>query len=88
MANNWTFDKTGQARHIPCSGLAYYDFKNPLKCYICHEQLPKELELPAKVFGAYRFISLAYIEELFNKTLQEKMKEVEKQFFLGMYNGK
>ena len=85
MISNWTFDKSGQARHIPCSGLAYYDFKNPLHCYICHEQLPEELELPAKVFGAYKFISLSGFEKVMNKTIKEKMERIEKKYFFGHY---
>ena len=87
MISNWTFDKNGQAGHIPCGvgGLAFCDFKNPLSCYICHEQLPEELELPAKVFGAYKFISLNSFEEIMNKIITKKIKVIEKAFFLGHY---
>lgn len=40
---------------FPSSGIGYVWRDGKIRCSLCGEMLPEVLELPAQVFGAYKF---------------------------------
>ena len=54
MENNWKFIDD-RLYHTPCRSLADVDDNNKIVCRVCKESIPPELELPAQVYGTYKY---------------------------------
>ena len=54
MENNWKFSGE-RLYHTPCQSYAYAEDNNKIVCYVCKESIPPELELPAQVYGTYKY---------------------------------
>ena len=54
MTSNWNFSDD-RLYHIPCQSYAYVEDNNKIVCHACKEFIPPELELPAQVYGTYKY---------------------------------
>lgn len=82
--NDWKFLENGTAFHVPCESAAFRTKdRKSIKCNKCRTLLPKELELPAKVFGAFLKIDF---QTLIEESINESMEQFEKKYYYGYYD--
>ena len=87
MIGDWKFEDNGRLIHIPCNAPAEVIIRSSkLECTTCLTEMPIELELPAKVYGSYKYYNFRYIQKLMERYITEDVKkstdELEKKFFI------